>query len=561
MLSDKRTPVLIVGGGLVGLTATLFLQYHGVDSVLVERRNGSAVLPRGRGVHTRTVELFRQLGVEDRVKEVGATAAKWGTFGGGRLGSTILDSEAIRVGTGRREPAARVRAKNMMTMADASPSRFCYCPQVQLDPLLADVARERGGDLRFGVELTDFTQDDDGVSASVTDVVTGQSACLKADYLIAADGAGSRVRTALGIENWTLPTTHHYLNLFFRADLADLVEGRRFNQCEIENITVRGFMASKNYTDEWSFHLEYDPARESVDDYTEQRCADLVRAAIGVPNIAVTLLARSAWDTGIRVACDYRRGRVLLAGDAAHQHPPWGGFGFNTGVADAHNLTWKLASVLAGQATPALLDSYESERRPRAVMASEQSRLRTDFMARYGARTTENAESFDQQLDSGVIMTRYRYVSQAVMPDQASGEWVDQLAGQPGTRLPHAWLDADGQQVSTLDLCGPGFALLVTGDAARWRSAAETVRDRIGLDIAVHEIGPAGELVDTAGNWPERTALPAGGAILARPDQHVAARSDQGLSPDTLLPVLESLLGRTQAISEAQAEASVVPLR
>jgi hypothetical protein len=164
-------------------------------------------------------------------------------------------------------------------------------------------------------------------------------------------------------------------------------------------------------------------------------------------------------------------------------------------------------------------------------------------MAMYGVRTPENAETIERQVDTGVIMTRYRYVSPAVVPDQAGGEWVDQLAGQAGTRLPHAWLGTGERQVSTLDLCGPGFALLAGTHGDRWRSAAETVRSEIGLDITVHEIGPAAELGDPDGAWLEQTALPADGAMLVRPDQHVAARSDQGLSPDTLAPILHTLLG------------------
>lgn len=494
MLSDEHTPVLIVGGGLVGLSATLFLQYHGVGFVLAERRDHASVLPRSRGVHTRTVELFRQIGIEDQVQQAGASALKMGAFGGARMGSTMLSSEPLQIGGPRG-----------VLVTDPSPSRFCFCPQVLLEPVLAGIARERGGDLRFGAEVTDFRQDDSGVTATLS----GQST-IRADYLIAADGGASPVRQALGISSWTLPPTHHYLNLFFRADLTDLVRDRTFSQCEIASDTVRGVMVSNNNTDEWSFHLEFDPAG----DYSTERCEELVRAAIGVPDIPVTLLARSAWDTGVRVADDYRRGRVFLAGDAAHQHAPWGGFGANTGIADVHNLSWKLASVLNGQAGPALLDTYQPERRPRAVLAAEQARLRTDFLARYGVRDTSG------QLDSGTIMTRYRYVSAA----SGESDWVDHLAGQVGTQVPHVWLD---EGVSTLDLCGPGFTLLVTEDAVRWRSAAAAV----SLDIAVHEISPG--------------SLPFEGALLVRPDQHVAARSDQGLSPDTLLPVLLRLTAMT----------------
>jgi putative polyketide hydroxylase len=204
--------------------------------------------------------------------------------------------------------------------------------------------------------------------------------------------------------------------------------------------------------------------------------------------------------------------------------------------------------VLAGHAGPALLDTYQPERRPRAVLAAEQARLRTGFLARYGVRTPENAETMARQLDTGVVMTRYRYKSRAVLPDagQAGGDWVGQLAGQPGTRLPHVWLEVGGRQVSTLDLCGPGFTLLVSADAVRWRSAAETARAATGLDLAVHETGSAAGLAGPGGSWLEQVALPAGGALLVRPDQHVAARSDQGLHPDTLPVILGALLSQEE---------------
>jgi putative polyketide hydroxylase len=572
MVEPERTPVLIVGGGLVGLSAALFLQYHGVPFILAERRDGASVLPRSRGVHTRTVEMFRQIGIEDRVHEAAASALKMGAFGGARRGATLLESEAIDIsgvlgprpgaaGNGQAAgPGEAARPQGLgpavrpgpaapgiarMTGADDSPSRFCFCPQVLLEPVLAGIARERGGDLRFGAEVTSVGQDDDGVTATIAGAAGGPSVTIRAGYVIAADGGSSPIRHALGITTWTLPPTHYYLNLFVRADLTALVAGRTFSQCEIANDTVRALIASKNNTDEWSFHVEYDPARDNPAGYSEEHCADLVRAAIGTPDVEVTVLARSVWDTAVRVAGDYRRGRVFLAGDSAHQHAPWGGFGANTGIADAHNLTWKLAAVLAGRAAGSLLDTYQEERRPRAVLAAEQARMRTDFLARYGARTP--GSSLDGQVDSGAIMTRYRYVSAAVMPGHADGDWVGQLTGQEGTRVPHVWLDRGGQQVSTLDLCGPGFALLVsdTGtQASRWRSAAQAARAETGLSVSVHAIGPGAGLTDPSGAWPEQAGLPSGGALLVRPDAHVAARSDGGLTPDTLAASLAAFTGR-----------------
>ena len=558
--SSGHTSVLISGGGLVGLSAALFLQYHGVGAVLVERRARASVLPRSRGVHTRTVELLRQIGLERRVQHAAESALKMGAFGGARQGTTLLDATALDIGGpagggpavggpaggglggggaghGGPGPSARGRMTGSM---DASPSHFCFCPQVLLEPVLTGAALERGCDVRLGTELTGFTADDDGITGTVTELATGIPATLRAGYLIAADGAMSAVREALGITSWTLEPTHHYLNLFVSADLADLVAGRTFSQCDVANDTVRCLILSKNNTDEWSFHVEYDPATESIEDYPEQRCVELVRAAIGA-DVDVKLLARSAWDTGVRVADEYARGRVFLAGDAAHQHAPWGGFGANTGIADAHNLAWKLAAVLAGHADPALLDTYQPERRPRAVLAASQARLRTDFLARYGVRTTSNAADIDRQLDSGAIMMRYRYESPAVLGEGAGEDRVAALHGQAGTRVPHAWLDVDWRRASTLDLCGPGFAILANSDAARWRAAAAGASTETGLSIAVHQIDPSAGLAEAGVTWPERTGLPGDGALLVRPDGHVAARSDGGLSPDTLVAVLREI--------------------
>ncbi|MGW4773878.1 FAD-dependent monooxygenase [Nocardia sp. NPDC004278] len=527
MTTTEHTPVLVVGGGLVGLSAALFLEYHNVPYVLVERRAKASVLPRARGLHTRTAELFRQVGVEDRVQQAAATALRAGSFGGASMGTSLIAAEPLDISHLRRAMAA----------ADPSPSRFCFLPQVLLEPVLAEQARERGGDLRFGVELVEFEADDAGVTATLRDAA-GNTSLIRADYLIAADGAASPIRRALGIEGWEVAPTHHYINAFVRTDLTGVLGGRTFSQCEISNDTVRALVLSKNNTDEWSFHLEYDPTRESAADYSDQRCVELIRAAIGVPDIAVELLARSAWDTGSFVADEYRRGRVFLTGDAAHRHAPWGGYGGNTGVADAHNLVWKLAAVRSGTAAPALLDSYQVERWPRAIIGAEQANLGADFRARYGIETPDNADRIARMVEIGAVMSRFRYSSDAVSHRAVRGvEWVephvDRLTGQVGTRLPHVWIDAE-QTTSTLDLCGPGYALLIAGSAAAWRDAAAHAQRQTGIDIAVHGL---------AAEWNACTGLPEGGALLVRPDGHVAARSDEGLHPRSLTGTMRALTG------------------
>ncbi|MEV6138588.1 FAD-dependent monooxygenase [Nocardia sp. NPDC051990] len=527
MTSTQRIPVLVVGGGLVGLSAALFLEYHNVPYVLVEKRTKSSALPKARGLHARTSELFRQVGVEGRVRQAAVTALRAGSFGGASRGTSLIAAQPLDI--------SHMRAA--MAAADPSPSQFCFLPQALLEPVLAAQARERGGDLRFGIELIDFEADDMGVTATLRDE-SGRSSVIRADYLIAADGAAGAIRPALGIAGWELPPTRHYINVFVRTDLTGVLDGRTFSQCEISNDTVRALILSKNNTDEWSFHLEYDPARETAADYPDERCVELIRAVIGVPDIDVEVLARSAWDTGCFVADKYRCGRIFLTGDAAHRHAPWGGFGGNTGVADAHNLVWKLAAVLSGTGGPALLDTYRAERWSRAIVAAEQANLGDDFETRYGIETPANADILAKRLDHGAVMSRFRYSSSAVSRRPVDCvEWaephVDRLAGQIGTRLPHLWLDAE-HTTSTLDLCGPGYAILIAGNSAAWRDAAADAQRETGIEIAVHGLGA---------EWGTCTDLPEGGALLVRPDGHVAARSDEGMYPNSLGAVLRALMG------------------
>ena len=516
--------MLIVGGGVVGLCAALLLKYHGVDSVLVERRNGPSVLPRSRGLHGRTSEIFRQLGIEEQVQAASALALKAGEFGGYRMGATMLASVAQPI------PAKSEH------FATPSPSGFCFLPQVELEPLLIDIARQRDADLRFGTELTTLHNHGDGVEAVITH--DGEKRVIAAEFVIAADGASSGIRNGLGITGWQLPPTHHYINVFFRGDLADRVAGRTFSQCQIDNDTVHALMLSKNNTDEWSLHIEYDPDEETLTDYPPSRCASLVRAAIGADDIDVDVLVRAAWDTGVHVADTYRQDRVLLAGDAAHRHSPSGGFGANTGIADVHNLAWKLAAVLSCRAAPELLDTYEPERRPQAVTGATQARLRTDPQTRFQMAGAPGAPA--ELIDMEAVMSRYRYVS----PGSAGGH-VAQLQGQLGTRVPHLWLTRGDQRISSLDLCGPGFAIITDTDHSAWADAARRAETETGWDVTVHGIGH--DLVDVDGTWRTVTGLLDGGALLIRPDQHVAARSDEDLSPAALAGRLASICCSTSA--------------
>lgn len=506
----SRTAVLIVGGGLVGLSAGLFLQRLGVPFILVERQQGVSPLPRARGIHTRTMELFRQVGVEQAVRAAADGAWKQGAFGGARRGATLVDAQPII-----DIPAMRAK----MAAAGASPTGFVACPQTWIEPVLRHALQTRGGDVRFGHEMLAFEDSGACVSARVRGPDDHESV-IEADWLIGADGGRGAIRRQLGIGRTDTAAPQHLVNIFFQADLARVVEGRTFSQCEIANDTVRGLFLAMNNTDKWSFHLEYDPA---LGPPADDALPGLVRAAIGLRDLEVRILQHGAWNTGVSVADAYRSGRVFLCGDAAHLMPPWGGFNATTGIADAHNLAWKLAAVMRGEAVPDLLDSYDAERRPLALRNGRQALLRTDFDARFGIETERNRDSFRELIDPGALILRHRYPAAGAPTHAEAPAAVDVLQAQTGTRFPHAWIQRGAERLSTLDLFGDSFVLLA-GPAAS--IAAST---RASLDPATPRVLAAGrDFVFSDGDWGGLTGLADSGTVLVRPDGFVLRRSDDG---------------------------------
>lgn len=505
-MTDSRgsTAVLIVGGGLVGLSAGLFLQHLGVPFVLVEKNDGLSPLPRARGIHLRTMELFRQVGVEEAVKDAAAHAWVQGGFGGGRRGRTLVDAEPV----GDASTLAKAEPH------DPSPSNFGACPQTLIEPILRRHLEKRGGDVRFGHELLAFDDTGDAVVARVRGP-DGDETTIAATWMIAADGGRGSTRRALGIGTVDTPAPQHLVNVFFHADLTEVVRGRTFSQCEIANERVRGLFLSMNNADRWSFHLEYDPAQGPPPD---DALPDLVRAAIGLPTIPVDIRSHGTWSTGVRIAERYRGGGVFLCGDAAHLMPPWGGFNATTGIADAHNLAWKLAAVVRGDATVDLLETYDAERRPVAIRNGEQALLRADLDARFGVETAANRAIFPRLVDSGALLLRHRYPT-ADHPKHAS---VDALRAQVGTRFPHAWIVRDGRRQSTLDLFGASYVLLAGPKAAIRAEAPTPALSPTGARV----FATGRDFAFDDGDWIALTGLPDDGRVLVRPDGFVASRSD-----------------------------------
>jgi putative polyketide hydroxylase len=524
-MPEPPIPVLIAGGGTVGLSAALFLAARGVPALVVERRAGISIHPRALGVGIRTIEIFRSLGLEDAVCTVGRRL----TFGQGRISARTLASADWS--SFYKLPAAEPGAIPSPTVGGAA------CSQDLLDEIVLGAACERGAEVRFGVEVVAVEQDAAGVTATVVEREGGAASqrTIRAEYLIVADGAGGGLRETLGVPvSGPGVLGPPIVNILFRADLRTIAQGHEITFAILNNEELnQGLLMSIDGRERWVLHVPFDPARESAEDFTPERCRDLVaRVALGAPELPVEILSVLPWRVGARLADRFREGRIFLAGDAAHVMPPMGGFGMNTGIADAHNLAWKLARVLRGQAGPGLLDSYDAERRPVARFTMDQALLRLESPPLHWdpSRTAEREEKGIAA--DMVVHLGYRYGS----PAPPSLFDLDRdLDGAPGSRVPHAWLEREGQRVSTLDLAGAGFALLAGPEGGDWCGAAAAVAERLEMDL------PAFRIPDEA--WCRAAGVGKRGALLVRPDGFVAWRAErqEGEEEDVLERVLREV--------------------
>lgn len=540
---DETTPVLIVGGGVVGLSTALFLSTHGVGSVLVERHPGTAIHPRAWGWYPRTLELYRSAGLTDAIYAESAGFTDHVLIG--KLESL----------TGREFHVSRIPDEE--DVSDISPiERVVSLPQDRIEPLVLERARGLGADIRFGVELVDLDQDDEGVTATVQDRQTGARRTIRARYLIAADGTDSPIRERLGIRRHGRGVVRHQLSILFRADLSGPLRGRRFAICQVANPQVEGTFGHDDSLGQGTLILTYHPERgERPEDFTDERCVELVRAAVGVPDLDVGLRSVMPWEMGALVAERFTDGRVFLVGDAAHVVPPVGGYGANTGIHDAHNLAWKLHAVLHGLASPALLATYDAERHPVGVTVMTQAGLRLAFRGGFSTPEQEAAlrdtltVTFGYVYDSPAVVAEPGDTVPAAPPGPGGVRMAAlveprQLAGQPGTRAPHVWLHRDGERISTLDLFGRRPVLLLGADAEPWRDAAAAAAKRLGVDLDIHRIGA--DLTEEDRSWHETYGVTPDGAVLVRPDGFVCWRSPADAEPaeSTVDRVLAALLHR-----------------
>lgn len=505
-MNVKHVPVLIVGAGAAGLTTSALLAKHGVDSLLVEKRREVFIYPKARNLSFRSLEILRGLGLAEEVHAIAD-------------GVSDLVSKPTLNSTEQKQALDVDAIFSPFESLSPEPGGQ-YCPQSALEPILLDHIRRSGNQARYNTELCSFEQDDTGVKATVRDRDSGSSETVHADYLVAADGVHSPIREALGVTTsgyGALPI--YVVFIYFRAPwrkfIPELGDG---DAVQVDNADVNGIFLPV-HDDLGMFITTYFPNDgQTAAQFTPQHCRELICKAVGEP-IDVEIIDVAPWQPYERVADQFQSGRVFLVGDSAHTMPPFKGGGANTAIQSAHNLAWKLAMVLQGNADPALLTTFHTERHPVGRFNARQS-LIGPSLAFLGLKDRGPGLPADEEAPMFALLIGYRYRSAAIVdgqPDADEVALVEELRGQPGTRVPHVWLQRDGERVSTLDLLGAGFTVF-TGDE-RWCSAASSASAALGVPVTVQRV-PGDE-------WAAVTGLAPDGALLIRPDDFVGWRAER----------------------------------
>ncbi|GHO71779.1 FAD-dependent oxidoreductase [Ktedonobacter sp. SOSP1-52] len=513
--ADETTPVLIVGGGLVGLSASLFLSWHGSSSMLVERHPGTAIHPRAMGFTPRTMELFHSLGIEEAIRRVEPPIPQ---------GNQVLLVESL---VGQQFDCFQEEVDSLFIDA-SSPVRGSAIAQDLLEPVLRARAEQLGGNLHFGAELVAFEQDEEGVTATIRERASQRIRTVRAQYLVAADGSQSAIRKQLGIGQHGTGSMGHFVSLIFEADLMKIFHERQAAMCFLSNeqVAIGSFVpypGSAGRGDLFRLDVGYDPEEETLADYPEERCLHLIRAAAGIPDLKITLKARLTWEMNALVADQWQQGRIFLVGDAARTQPPSGGLGGNTGIAEAHNLAWKLAAVLRGEAGEALLASYDAERRPVADYTAEQMALLSQ------QRQGEGSAGITVSIRD--VNMGYRYGAGALAREEGDehlplARRPEEWRGQPGTHAAYLVLEQADEPIATLGLIDFHFVLLAGPNGHHWKEAAQHAKETLHLELSCYQIGvEAGDLIDTEDRFCEAYGITNSGAVLIRPDGFIGWRS------------------------------------
>ncbi|KAI9831787.1 MAG: hypothetical protein M1819_004684 [Sarea resinae] len=563
-------PVIIIGGGGCGLSLSSFLSNYGVQHILFERHAGTSILPKAHYLNQRTMETYRTHNMVDEIVEKGAplknmSKVAWKTSLGG---DGPLDRKVIHkltsFGGDENSPKAEAYRRD-------SAIRSGNIPLLRLEPILKKIAEQRNpGKILFSHTVTDLVEEEDSVLVTVEDA-EGKKTTYRTAYVVGADG-GRTVGPKIGVEMEGPTGVADMVSTHFTADLSEYWDDR-YLVCHFINGSGKTVLESGaivqmgptwgRKSEEWTVHFGFDLNDEER--FAEDKLVPRIKKLLNIPDLDMKVHKISHWILERVVASKYQQGRFFVAGDAAHRRPPTTGLGLNTAIEDALNLSWKLALVTKGIASPKLMDTYEPERRPIGKRNSdwglftfhntsvinaavglipgqtEANKARFDALAEdseagrsFRAAVARVCDTQDIEWSAHDIELGFRYDDGVLVHDNSEPPEQDPLGQvyypvtRPGHRLPHAWLNTVEKDLSTHDIIGPNdtFALITDEEGDQWIKVAKEIAKKRGISIATAQIGETRvQYRDRDDQWEKVKGLKSGGAILVRPDNFVAWRS------------------------------------
>jgi 2-polyprenyl-6-methoxyphenol hydroxylase-like FAD-dependent oxidoreductase len=552
MTTPYDTSVIVVGGSLVGLSTALFLSHWKVPVILLERHPDSSAHPRAIGYTARTIELLRSVGIEKQLPQpIGR--------GDGPPRRIIVESLAgkwHREQDWTKKPVQSPQKNSHMKPVEQdkkfSPVEGVATAQDKIEPVLRASAIEQGADLRLGHTVEDWQQDESGVTVTIVGPDSEQFT-IRGKYLVACDGGRSPIREKLGINRQGVGHLRNLRSILFRCPQIDHFLERGYVQFQIQD-RDDGFEAFMTTYGDRRWALMWNEDGDAYMDEATQKAR--IRKAAGIDDLSdddISIITTGQWSIAGFIADTFSSGRVFLAGDAAHTLPPnRGGYGANTGIADAHNIAWKLAAVLNGTSSEQLLETYDAERRPVALVRHDQIFGREDYRRYVEEREWSGKNTGiidDMAMEFGQLYRSGSIIGDADAETLPPAKRPDEWNGQPGTRAPHIVLNKanDVTEISSLDIFGMGWVLVSTDEA--WRETTEHASDKTGVKCDFVHIG-TDYIEAVSGSFNNSFGLDASGAALIRPDGFIAWRAVK--APDNARSLFPEILGQSAYATKAR---------